>query len=239
MSYRSISENFDDNSYKYNSLLDLQYGYVKGRYRKKNKRSRECRTKNSIKYDIYVNGKMKSPHTFVSPNNWRRTQCSKLNEQEWPDGDEILNLKDRKSVKKYMKRFVNNDSCLFTVYFNGFKGNHRKTFLGMWDSRLKKHLAKEYKQYRRWTQSYDEDLVVESRDSYLTRKKILKEKNIHHGNDTCCICMSSMHKKVVTTTRCNHIFCKSCFDLLAKYNSMEDYRERHTLKCPLCRSKIS
>ena len=164
MSSKNYSSIFDVNSSNFDVLTDLQYDYVKGRHRRKRRRSRECRTKNSIKYDFDVRGKMKHPHTFVSTKEWKGIENHNI-----CDKDEILHLKNRESIKKYMKRFLNNP-CEFSVKFDGFKGNHRKTFMGIWDSRLKKHLSKEYKQYRKWTRTYYGDIIVESRNSHLARK---------------------------------------------------------------------
>ena len=65
----------------------------------------------------------------------------------------------------------------------------------------------------------------------ILKKETNNDENIEN-HETCAICLESLHKKTIVSTKCHHSFCYQCVEANRKYN-------QHTGSlCTICRADI-
>ena len=183
------------------------------------------------------------PYFEQPPNKWRRQGSGRISWKE----DDVQILRTRESIKKRMRNCTqyHGKTVICELSEEEMRQTHVNFFNYIWgkQNQFVNQFTisdgfgdiKKYRKYRKLSKKSYEDAVIESKQSHHARRKFLREKNMHKGNKVCAICMSNMYMKVVYVTKCKHTFCKSCFDSLREHNSDTE----HTLKCPMCRGKVS
>ena len=212
------------------NCLDNYYWRKKGG--KKRIKTRWCRTSSSIKY-CHLH-KCKGAHAIV-PRLFNKSGNRIQDPSEiCNNATDLIKFNSRKSIKKFQRIMNKCDNKGYVCHC--CKNGVRKSYKG-YINELKKEIEKDYRKLRRDKVNHS-DVVFQGREAYLARKNFLNKRSLYHGDEVCGICMNEMNGRIVEETACGHLFCKTCFDCLKDYNLRENFYQRYTLQCPLCRGNI-